>query len=357
MKRALLTELRCVKEAHRRRKQWQLPRRNTETLLEHAEKELQNPKLSWVEIGKGCEGQQERLLVHMPGNSDQCQPQSSDHPASLLWWGRFKVKPRNQVSRSGSWRYETGHWHSCSTAVVWLRQRPSARASAWKQLPRDGGAGRALLRLPLAFFLTSSLDQQKVWPWTQSTKLLNQLKCWKGEFTQGPDAIQAGDSLPPNHYCRTKPGAPGGQRAACESATCPCSKKQANCTRGSIGKRTVSCRREVISPSVCLLCPILGSPSQERHRYTEASPVECCQDFGWLELLMKEERLRELRLLGPKERCLQGEPPCCMQLPREGCREDGARLLSEVHNGRKRGSKDELGHEKFWLDRVIYLLL
>lgn len=120
----------------------------------------------------------------MPVNRDQCQPQSSDHPASLFWQGSFKVKPENQVSRSGpgSGRYQTGHRHSCSTAAVGLRQGTSTTASAWKQLPRDGEAGRPLLRLPLAFFPTNNSDQQKGWPWTQSAKLLNQLKSWESSL-------------------------------------------------------------------------------------------------------------------------------------------------------------------------------
>lgn len=49
-----------------------------------------------------------------------------------------------------------------------------------------------------------------------------------------------------------------------------------------------------------------------------------------------------------------GEPPCCVQLLRGGWREDGARLFSEVHSGRTRGSMYELEHEEFWLDAVIY---
>lgn len=59
-------------------------------------------------------------------------------------------------------------------------------------------------------------------------------------------------------------------------------------------------------------------------------------------------------LFSPKERWLQGEPPCCMQLLRGGHREDGTRVFSEVRSGRTRRNKDELEHEKFQLDTVIY---
>lgn len=59
---------------------------------------------SWVEISKWCKGYRGASCAYMPGKSGQCQPGSSDHTASLLWWGRFKAKPGNQASRSGSGR-------------------------------------------------------------------------------------------------------------------------------------------------------------------------------------------------------------------------------------------------------------
>lgn len=135
---------------------------------------------------------------------------------------------------------------------------------------------------------------------------------------------------------------------------CLCSKKRLTTLQALLAKGQPAAEGKSLVP-LCLLRPVLGSPAQERHRHTEASPVEGCQDVGWLELV--KERLRELCLFSPKERWLQGEAPCCMQLLRGGCREDGARLLSEMHSGRTRGSKDELEHEKFWLDTVIYFSL
>ena len=73
-----------------------------------------------------------------------------------------------------------------------------------------------------------------------------------------------------------------------------------------------------------VLCPGLGSTAQERHGYTEASPVEATSMIMGLEHVMYKARLRDLSFFSLEK---TNRSYCCVQLPRE----DGARLFVKVY--------------------------
>lgn len=95
------------------------------------------------------------------------------------------------------------------------------------------------------------------------------------------------------------------------------------------------------------LCPVLHPPEQkwDQKNWIEVSGGP----LRWLGLehLPSGARLRELGLLSLEGRW---RPTSSLARPLGDCREDGARLFSEVHSEGMRGSRHKFHQGKFWQD-------
>lgn len=154
--------------------------------------------------------------------------------------------------------------------------------------------------------------------------------------------VQAFFCLARKQLPRKQPGVPHGQQANAFLQCAPAATK-ANDILGCINKNVLSRWREVFFPVL--------RPHGEYHAQFWAS--QCKKDtdiLKWVQRRATKIRLRKGGLFILRKRMLSRDLTAVCSYLIGRCREDGVRLLAELHAYRTSGSRYKLEHVKCWWD-------
>lgn len=154
--------------------------------------------------------------------------------------------------------------------------------------------------------------------------------------------VQAFFCLARKQLPRKRPGVPGGQQAN-TFQQCALAAMKTNHILGCINKNVLSRLREVI---VLVLRP----HGEYNIRFWASQCKKDTDILEWVQRMATKIRLRKVGLSILKKRMLSRELTAICSYLVGRCREDGVRLLIELHGDRTSGSRCKLEHTKFWLD-------